>query len=224
MFDYAQLAASLAEGPLHKLASAIPQLVAEGLNPGRHPEIAHWQARLASWPKLSPSVVDLQSRVHIGLATDLDSAFAPQFHADLQQLIPWRKGPFSLFGVDIDTEWRSDFKWDRVMPHLPPLADKSVLDVGCGSGYHVLRLAGAGAEQVIGIEPLPRFVYQFHALTHALPALKAAVLPCTLEQLPANMMAFDLVLSMGVLYHRRSPLDHLRELKDSLGKGGQLLL
>ncbi|PMC22346.1 tRNA 5-methoxyuridine(34)/uridine 5-oxyacetic acid(34) synthase CmoB, partial [Klebsiella aerogenes] len=29
---------------------------------------------------------------------------------------------------------------------------------------------------------------------------------------------------MGVLYHRRSPLDHLWQLKDQLAPGGELVL
>ena len=58
--------------------------------------------------------------------------------------MPWRKGPFSLYGVNIDTEWRSDWKWDRVLPHLSDLTGRTILDVGCGSGYHMWRMIGAG--------------------------------------------------------------------------------
>ena len=54
----------------------------------------------------------------------------------MRNLMPWRKGPFSLYGVNIDTEWRSDWKWDRVLPHLSDLTGRTILDVGCGSGYH----------------------------------------------------------------------------------------
>ena len=50
------------------------------------------------------------------------------------------------------------------------------------------------------------------------------VLPLALEQLPAEMRVFDTVVSMGVLYHRRSPLDHLLELRGCLRSGGQLVL
>ncbi len=60
--------------------------------------------------------------------------------------MPWRKGPFSLYGVNIDTEWRSDWKWDRVLPHLSPLKGRLVLDVGCGGGYHMWRMLGEGAD------------------------------------------------------------------------------
>ena len=63
----------------------------------------------------------------------------------LMQLKPWRKGPFSLFDAFIDTEWRSDWKWQRLAPHISSLQGRTVLDVGCGSGYHCWRMRGAGA-------------------------------------------------------------------------------
>ena len=70
---------------------------------------------------------------------------ATTLHRHLHALQPWRKGPFSLFGVQIDTEWRSDWKWNRVAPHLSPLAGRRVLDVGCGNGYYGWRMCAAGA-------------------------------------------------------------------------------
>ena len=45
-----------------------------------------------------------------------------------------------------------------------------------------------------------------------------------MEEFPQSTHYFDTVLSMGVLYHRRSPLDHLIELRDSLRNGGELVL
>jgi len=142
----------------------------------------------------------------------------------LRGLHPWRKGPFSLFGVDIDTEWRSDFKWDRLSPAIDPLEDRRVLDVGCGSGYHCWRMKGAGAREVIGIDPTPLFVLQFKAIQHYLNIDSVHVLPLALEQLPPKLKAFDTTFSMGVLYHRRSPIDHLTDLRDTLAPGGQLVL
>src|SRR5690606_32557236 len=142
----------------------------------------------------------------------------------LQKLIPWRKGPFDVFGVHIDTEWRSDWKWQRVVPHISALQGRHVLDVGCGNGYHCLRMAGEGAAQVVGIDPSPRFVVQFYMLKKYLGSLAADVLPIGIETLPAKLEAFDTTFSMGVLYHRRSPMDHLRELKDTLRPGGELVL
>jgi tRNA (mo5U34)-methyltransferase len=142
----------------------------------------------------------------------------------LRNLMPWRKGPYSLYGVDIDTEWRSDLKWDRVLPHISPLAGRTILDVGCGSGYHLWRMIGAGAHLAVGIDPMQLFVCQFEAVRKLLGNdQRAHVLPLGIEQLP-ELNIFDTVFSMGVLYHRRSPLDHLYQLKNQLAKEGELVL
>ncbi|MEN0108998.1 MAG: tRNA 5-methoxyuridine(34)/uridine 5-oxyacetic acid(34) synthase CmoB, partial [Pseudomonas sp.] len=130
---------------------------------------------------------------------------------------------FHLFGVHIDTEWRSDWKWDRVSPHID-LTGKRVLDVGCGNGYYQWRMLGAGADSVIGIDPNWLFFCQFQAVQRYLPNLRAWHLPFALEDLPAGLEGFDTVFSMGVFYHRRSPIEHLLALKDCLVKGGELVL
>ena len=54
--------------------------------------------------------------------------------------------------------------------------------------------------------------------------LPVDVLPLGIEALPENLNLFDTCFSMGVFYHRRSPMDHLRELKDILVSGGELVL
>ncbi|MES2604070.1 MAG: tRNA 5-methoxyuridine(34)/uridine 5-oxyacetic acid(34) synthase CmoB, partial [Pseudomonadota bacterium] len=111
-----------------------------------------------------------------------------------------------------------------ILPHLTPLQGRRVLDVGCGNGYHCWRMAGAGAELVVGIEPMLISVLQYWALRHFLPAPPVWVLQSTLEQMPETMPGFDTVFSMGVLYHRRSPFEHLDLLKKKLRKGGELVL
>ena len=141
------------------------------------------------------------------------------------KLHPWRKGPFRLFDLEINSEWRSDFKWDRVKPHIQPLTGRLVLDVGCGNGYHCWRMLGAGAERGIGIDPSVKFVCQFYALKKfAGSGLPVDVLPLRIQQMPNSLRAFDTVFSMGVLYHRKSPMNHLIQLRDILRPGGQLVL
>jgi len=145
----------------------------------------------------------------------------------LKALMPWRKGPFQINQTVIDTEWRSDWKWDRVLPHLSPLTDRKVLDIGCGSGYHLWRMLGAGAKAVVGVGPSLLFMTQFLTIKHFIGKnTPAYFLPFTLEQLPKTEPTgmFDTVFSMGVLYHRRSPIDHLIDLKRYLKPGGELIL
>ncbi len=85
-------------------------------------------------------------------------------HADLlrqhlMQLHPWRKGPFRFHGLTIDTEWRSDWKWDRLSPHVD-FRERLVLDVGCGNGYFGWRMLNAGASWVCGLDPFHLYVMQ----------------------------------------------------------------
>jgi len=151
------------------------------------------------------------------------SATPSEVEAALRGLIPWRKGPFELLGVTIDTEWRSDLKWDRLIDHITPLEGRRVLDVGCGNGYHLWRMLGAGAAFALGVDPTWVFTAQFHAVAHLLDETRAGIVPATLERLPQRPV-FDSVFSMGVLYHRRDPFTHLQELKRCLRPGGELIL
>jgi len=85
-------------------------------------------------------------------------------------------------------------------------------------------MLGDGASEVIGIDPTPLFVMQFWALQKYLQQDNIWVLPVGIQDVPKKLQAFDSVFSMGILYHRRSPMDHLQDLKDCLRPGGQLIL
>ena len=56
----------------------------------------------------------------------------------LQKLIPWRKGPFMINDLVLESEWDGDMKWQRIKKHIKPLKNKRVLDVGAGNGYFTL--------------------------------------------------------------------------------------
>ena len=145
----------------------------------------------------------------------------------LQEFMPWRKGPYEIFGVQVPTEWESWMKWERLLPHISPLRDRLVLDVGTGNGYHMWRMLGAGARSVIGIDPSGIFLAQFAVFKNLLPDSdlrnRIHLLPLITEDLPP-LEAFDTVFSMGVLDHRRSPADHLIQLLHLLKPGGELVL
>ncbi len=146
-----------------------------------------------------------------------------QLRQQLLGLHPWRKGPLELGGVKIDTEWRSDWKWQRLQPRLD-LKGKEILDIGCGNGYFGLRMLAAGAKLVVGIDPTIVFVMQWLAIQKLGPGLNNFVLPMGVEDLPADSKGFDRVFSMGVLYHRRRPVEHLEQLKQLTRPGGQVVL
>jgi len=141
----------------------------------------------------------------------------------LMQFHPWRKGPLVLGGLKIDTEWRSDWKWERMRKHFD-FAGKRVLDIGCGNGYFGWRMLAAGARLVAGIDPTLVFVMQWLACRHFAGDLPNYVLPLGIEELPAGDAGFDTLVSMGVLYHRRDHGSHLKQIRSLLGTGGTLVM
>lgn len=230
MIDYTPLYAALQTIPLLRpWLAQLPQQIADGLSSHRWGDMPDWRTTLEALPEIAPSSIELGEKIRIGNAADASTEQRAELEKQLRKLHPWRKGPWEVFDIFIDTEWRSDWKWERVLPHLEPhsepLKNRLVLDVGCGNGYHCWRSFGAGARQVIGIDPSAKFVAQFYALKKYLGEEKPVdLLPLGIEALPSKLRAFDTTFSMGVLYHRRSPMDHLRELRGTLRPGGQLVL
>lgn len=221
---YQELLQSLEDSPLAPWLEQLPEQIEHGMSATRFGDLPGWITALQALPDIRSQDYELATEVRIGQADECNEQQLKTIDDALRALIPWRKGPYQVFDSHIDTEWRSDWKWDRVLPHLAPLQGRTILDVGCGNGYHCLRMLGAGASRVIGIDPSPRFVVQFYMLKHFLGQLPVDVLPVGIEAVPKNLQAFDTTFSMGVLYHRRSPLDHLKELKETLKPGGQLVL
>lgn len=188
-----------------------------------HGDYAKW-AKIVDFMPNSTACIKLKDKVESIPTEPLSAGETQRITHHLKQLMPWRKGPYHLHGIHIDTEWRSDFKWERVLPHLAPLKDRTILDVGCGSGYHMWRMVGEGAKMVVGIDPTELFLCQFEVVRKLLGNdRRANLIPLGIEQMQP-LAAFDTVFSMGVLYHRKSPLDHLSQLKAQLVKGGELVL
>lgn len=223
---YASLYEALKGTDYESWLDVLPQQVQEVVYDRPHGNRERWFNALDRLPNVQASSIDLNAaQVRVGEASDLDPAQQEALKQSLETFIPWRKGPFQLFGVDIDTEWHSDWKWERVYPHLSDLRGRHVLDVGCGSGYHIWRMLGAGAKQVIGVDPSLFFLMQFQAVRHYMDNPAAYFVPVRSEDIPVfNQGGFDTVFSMGVLYHRRSPLTHLQELRNCLCSGGELVL
>jgi tRNA (mo5U34)-methyltransferase len=185
-----------------------------------HGDLKRWSKALSRIPETDSSSVILSHPVgleHIPDGTE------QQLENALRGLMPWRKGPFKFGPIELDTEWRSDLKWDRLHTKIN-LANHRVLDVGSGSGYHLWRMLEAGASEVLGIDPSVLFHCQFAAIKSLLGHPRAASIPVTLEEFNAGILDFDTVFSMGVLYHRKDPINHLEQLKRWIKPGGQLII
>jgi tRNA (mo5U34)-methyltransferase len=202
--DYPALAKCWRSLGLDNWTDEIESLMGSRMSSSSHGDFEQWRDVLASLPKIDSEPVKTK--------------------AALLQLSPWRKGPFEVGGVAIDAEWRSDLKWGRLADSVASLDGRNVLDVGCGNGYYALRMREAGARTVIGIDPTLLYVMQFLAVNHFVRDPSVFVLPLRLHELPGPARSFDTTFSMGVLYHQRSPIDHLRQLRDTLRPNGQLVL
>ena len=210
------------QGLSHWLQTLPAQLAAWDKQ-GQHGEFDKWCRLIEKLPDLPAQDVCIKDGVRIGEATNISEHQHKQIEGLLRQFMPWRKGPFDIYGMPLDTEWRSDWKWDRVVEHISSLKDRKVLDVGCGSGYHLWRMLGEDARCVIGIDPTELFLIQFQAIKHFIGPRPVHYLPLGIEQMQP-LQAFDTVFSMGVLYHRKDPMQFLEQLKLQLRRGGELVL
>ncbi|MCJ8338561.1 MAG: tRNA 5-methoxyuridine(34)/uridine 5-oxyacetic acid(34) synthase CmoB [Pseudomonadales bacterium] len=231
MINYKKLIEDFSDTDLAACAEFWPRAVEKKMLGFTHGYLQQWQQLMADLPQLHSAELELKSDVRVGteqeLAQQLTAEQIADFIAQLKTLSPWRKGPFSLYGIHIDTEWRSNWKWDRLLTHISPLQDRTIIDVGCGNGYHCWRMLGEGAKAVLGIDPTQKFLAQFGVIKKYLgEQLPVHLLPLGIEDMPklAESEGVDSVFSMGVLYHRKSPIDHLLELKALLKPGGELVL
>ncbi|QSX38835.1 tRNA 5-methoxyuridine(34)/uridine 5-oxyacetic acid(34) synthase CmoB [Shewanella sedimentimangrovi] len=224
MISFSSFYRQIADSNLQHWLESLPAILGEWQRQHKHGNLPKWEKVLNKLHYPAPDTLDLKDSVTIGTGQQLSAGEQEKLENLLRILSPWRKGPFFVHGIHIDTEWRSDWKWDRVSPHISPLTNRTVLDVGCGSGYHMWRMLGAGAKRVVGIDPSSLFLCQFEAIKRLVdPELPIHLLPLGIEELPP-LDAFDTVFSMGVLYHRRSPIDHLLQLAAQLRAGGELVL
>ncbi|MFQ3334568.1 MAG: tRNA (mo5U34)-methyltransferase [Woeseiaceae bacterium] len=183
-----------------------------------------WSHSLKQLPNIKKQLFNLDTAVISNKTINLTSKEKEITRKALKELSPWRKGPFLIDDIFINSEWQSNMKWDRIKEMVKPLEGKMILDVGCGNGYYSLRMLGDGAKSVIGIDPSMLFMMQFKAITHFMRSVPVFLLPLKFEELPCNMPIFDTAFSMGVLYHQRSPLEHLNQLYGALKKNGELIL
>jgi len=183
--------------------------------------IPKWSQAIVAIDALPKGKVSLkQSYINI----NQDSIDSESLLKALHKLMPWRKGPFMINELSLESEWNGDMKWQRISKYIKPLTSKRVLDVGAGNGYFTLRMAMEGAERALGIEPFLLFNYQFRAIKSMIESpLNAFLLPIKLEEMPKKAI-FDTVFSMGVLYHQKDHMAHLSQLYEMMAPDAELVL
>ncbi len=136
--------------------------------------------------------------------------------------IPWRKGPFKINSLLIDTEWRSYIKYNLLEPYFD-INNKIVGDIGCNNGYYLFRMLKDNPKRLIGFDPSAIFYSQFQFINHF---VKSDIIYEMLgvEHIEYYEHKFDILFCLGVLYHRSDPIAMLKSLCNSLNKNGELIL
>ena len=174
---------------------------------------------------LRASELDLSGDVvRIGKRSDLSDKQYQRVLSLMRTFMPWRKGPFSIFDIEIDAEWQSQRKWNRLLPEIPELKGKTIADIGCNNGYYMFRMAAHAPKLVLGFEPYVQHYYTFSALQSFSGLKNICIDLLGIEHLPLFPDSFDCIFCLGILYHRPSPIDALRDLHAALKPGGCLLI
>ena len=138
-------------------------------------------------------------------------------------LKPWRKGPFKIDDLFIDTEWQSFIKFNILKPFMHEIKDKIVADVGCNNGYYMFKMLEFNPAKIIGFDPSIKYKLQFELINSIIKSdIKYELLG--VEDLEKYKIKFDVIFCLGVIYHRSDPIKMLKQLKQSLNKNGIVFL
>ena len=158
----------------------------------------------------------------IGDVVKVDGEYSQDIKALAKKLMPWRKGPFEVFGTYIDTEWRSNIKYNLIRPHFN-LQGKRVADIGCNNGYYLFRMQEDQPELLVGFDPSPIYKTQFDFMNH-FAKTKIVYELLGVEHVEFYEEKFDFIFCLGVLYHRSDPVAMLKSLYKGLDRYGEVLL
>ncbi len=115
---------------------------------------------------------------------------------------------------------KSAGEWHQLQPLFPPLQGKTVLDLGCGYGWHSKFAADQGAASVLGLDLSERMIEEARRRN---PAPNVIYRVCDLEEYDYPEGVYDLVISNLVL-HYIADLDSVFEkLFRTLKTGGCFL-
>lgn len=187
----------------------------------RAKNIAPLVERIASLKHWEASVI-FEDVIKISFFRSLDLQDKDLILQTALSLKPWRKGPFCIDELLIDSEWQSFKKYNLIAPYLE-VENKDVADIGCNNGYYLFKMLPLGAKSMVGFDPYPLFRCQFDFLNHF---IKSSIVYEMLgvEDLLNYPKKFDVILCMGVLYHRTNPIETLKNLYRSLNPSGELIL
>jgi tRNA (mo5U34)-methyltransferase len=174
---------------------------------------------------LKTDYFDLSSSViKVGKPEELSSEQQQQLYQSLTAFCPWKKGPFELFGTLIDAEWRSDWKWQRILPHITPLKHRKIADIGCHNGYFMFRMVHQQPDCVIGFEPYAKNFWNFQLIQNLIQQNNLHFELLGVEHIDLYPNFFDTIFCLGILYHHTDPVRLLRKIYTALSPQGEIII
>ena len=193
-------------------------------------EILKERQKWFEWKNIKPIYEEIQKwktenekwKINIGDIIEINGEKNPEILKLAKMLMPWRKGPFKINDIFIDSEWKSYIKWNT-MKNFLDLENKEILDIGCNNGYHMFRMLEMNPKSITGFDPSALFNLQFEFINSFIKSdIEYKLLG--VEHIPYYEKKFDTIFCMGVLYHRRDPIKMLKEVKSGLKKDGEVIL
>ena len=183
--------------------------------------IVPYQEAIKNLPSHDDAKVILTDTVQIDIP-NLSEDEALQIKETALLMKPWRKGPFGINELFINSEWQSQIKYNLLEPHFN-LEGKIVGDIGCNNGYYLFRMLEQKPKKLIGFDPSAIYYSQFQFLNHYIGSDIVYEL-LGVEHVEFYEHKFDTLFCLGVLYHRSDPVAMLKSLFKGLNKGGELIL
>lgn len=177
--------------------------------------------KISSLPKLQ-ALASFEEVIKISFPLPLLTQDRQKIIETAYALKPWRKGPFCIDSLLIDSEWQSFIKWNLIAPHLC-LENKDIADIGCNNGYYMFRMLPHSPKSITGFDPYALFKCQFDFINHFVQSPIAFEL-LGVQDLLSYPKKFDVILCMGVLYHRTDPISTLKTLAKALNPQGEVIL
>ena len=183
--------------------------------------IKPYQEAIKNLKDVDDVIIKLGDRVEVQIPL-LSAEDEKQIKDTALLMKPWRKGPFEINNLFIDSEWQSQIKYNLLEPHFD-LKDKVVGDIGCNNGYYLFRMLSHSPKKLIGFDPSAIYYSQFQFINHFIKSDIVYEL-LGVEHVEFYEEKFDTLFCLGVLYHRSDPVAMLKSLFRGLQKGGELIL
>lgn len=123
--------------------------------------------------------------------------------------------PRSKYGLNAAGEWH------ELRKLFPNFTNKTVLDLGCGYGWHCRYAADHGAAQVVGIDVSAKMIAKAKSMTQQTNITYRVMDMLAINQLKSK---FDVIISSLAIHYIQDYAGLIQQIHNQLKPNGQLIL